>query len=187
MFADLFSEATRRGLKAVQTQNPGLYYHNAALYALERKQYAQRLCLEAAKVLTLAQAEAVLAPGENSVYFGQRPWRRGLSGECNCQSCSYVYCNVPDKVIYWFIVHIGAIYVYSTCSINFKQRLVVCVIIMFPLYLCADDKPSNMALRQTCIQAMQAQEYRVQHSVSRKGWKGSMSTEDFVPANTHTI
>ncbi len=81
-FADLFSEATRRGLKSLQIQNPGLYFHNAALYAIERKQYAQRLCLEAAKVLTLSQAASELRAGDQTVYFGQRPWRRGLPGGC---------------------------------------------------------------------------------------------------------
>ncbi len=81
-FADLFSESTRRGLKSLQIQNPALYFHNAALYAIERKQYAQLLCLEAAKVLTLSQAASILGAGDQTVYFGQRPWRRGLSGGC---------------------------------------------------------------------------------------------------------
>ena len=80
-FADLFSDATRQGLKALQTQNPGIYYHNAALYAIERREQANRLCLEAAKIITLSQAVSELDPGEGNVYFGQRPWRRGLSGK----------------------------------------------------------------------------------------------------------
>ena len=83
-FADLFSVATRQGLQGLQTQNPGIYYHNAALYAIEGRDQANRLCLEAAKIITIAQAVSKLAPGKESVYYGQRPWRHGFSGKDQC-------------------------------------------------------------------------------------------------------
>ncbi|KAG2465623.1 TPC11 protein, partial [Polypterus senegalus] len=39
-FGDLFDEAVKLGLTAIQTQNPGFYYQQAAYYAQERKQLA---------------------------------------------------------------------------------------------------------------------------------------------------
>ncbi|RMC14011.1 hypothetical protein DUI87_09097 [Hirundo rustica rustica] len=39
-FGDLFDEAIKLGLTAIQTQNPGFYYQQAAYYAQERKQLA---------------------------------------------------------------------------------------------------------------------------------------------------
>ncbi|KAH0616126.1 hypothetical protein JD844_027010 [Phrynosoma platyrhinos] len=43
-FGDLFDEAIKLGLTAIQTQNPGFYYQQAAYYAQERKQLATTLC-----------------------------------------------------------------------------------------------------------------------------------------------
>lgn len=43
-FGDLFDEAIKLGLTAIQTQNPGFYYQQAAYYAQERKQLAKTLC-----------------------------------------------------------------------------------------------------------------------------------------------
>lgn len=43
-FGDLFDEAIKLGLTAIQTQNPGFYYQQAAYYAQERKQLASMLC-----------------------------------------------------------------------------------------------------------------------------------------------
>ncbi len=43
-FGDLFDEAIKLGLTAIQTQNPGFYYQQAAYYAQERKQQAGQLC-----------------------------------------------------------------------------------------------------------------------------------------------
>ncbi|KAI5100724.1 trafficking protein particle complex subunit 11, partial [Silurus meridionalis] len=43
-FGDLFDEAIKLGLTAIQTQNPGFYYQQAACYAQERKQQAAQLC-----------------------------------------------------------------------------------------------------------------------------------------------
>lgn len=43
-FGDLFDEAIKLGLTAIQTQNPGFYYQQAAYYAQERKQLANIFC-----------------------------------------------------------------------------------------------------------------------------------------------
>lgn len=43
-FGDLFDEAIKLGLTAIQTQNPGFYYQQAAHYAQERKRQAMQLC-----------------------------------------------------------------------------------------------------------------------------------------------
>ena len=43
-FGDLFDEAIKLGLTAIQTQNPGFYYQQAACYAQERKSQAGQLC-----------------------------------------------------------------------------------------------------------------------------------------------
>ncbi|KAJ8416548.1 hypothetical protein AAFF_G00358360 [Aldrovandia affinis] len=45
-FGDLFDEAIKLGLTAIQTQNPGFYYQQAAYYAQERKQQATHLCID---------------------------------------------------------------------------------------------------------------------------------------------
>lgn len=43
-FGELFDEAIKLGLTAIQTQNPGFYYQQAACYSQDRKQLAQQLC-----------------------------------------------------------------------------------------------------------------------------------------------
>lgn len=43
-FGELFDEAIKLGLTAIQTQNPGFYYQQAACYSQDRKQMAQQLC-----------------------------------------------------------------------------------------------------------------------------------------------
>lgn len=43
-FGELFDEAIKLGLTAIQTQNPGFYYQQAACYSQDRKQQAHHLC-----------------------------------------------------------------------------------------------------------------------------------------------
>lgn len=43
-FGELFDEAIKLGLTAIQTQNPGFYYQQAACYSQDRKQLAHQLC-----------------------------------------------------------------------------------------------------------------------------------------------
>ena len=55
LFADIFSEAIRNGLPAIQTQHPGLYYQQAAQHAIARRELAEELCAS-------ESAPKVLAP-----------------------------------------------------------------------------------------------------------------------------
>ena len=75
-FGDLFSEAVKLGLKDLQTQNPGIYYYQAALYAIERKRLSNKLCLDASK----STSSQLVSPLPETTYCGQRPWRKDLTG-----------------------------------------------------------------------------------------------------------
>ena len=44
VFGDLFDEAIKLGLTAIQIQHPGFYYQQAANHALTRKQLCHSLC-----------------------------------------------------------------------------------------------------------------------------------------------
>lgn len=44
VFGDIFDEAVKLGLPAVQTQHPGIYYQQAAQYAILRKKSCEELC-----------------------------------------------------------------------------------------------------------------------------------------------
>ncbi|KAF5306179.1 hypothetical protein FQR65_LT07455 [Abscondita terminalis] len=73
VFGDIFDEAVKLGLPAVQTQHPGLYYQQAAQYAMLRKKSCQELCQN-------VLAYPVPDPLENLrhlEFYGQRPWRPG--------------------------------------------------------------------------------------------------------------
>eukprot|EP00794_Sanderia_malayensis_P013921 gene13921-15373_t len=72
LFGDLFQEAVKNGLQAIQTQHPGFYYQQAALCSLSRRKDCSRLCKysESIKSDALNKADYI-------EYFGQRPWRRG--------------------------------------------------------------------------------------------------------------
>ena len=61
------------GLPAIQTQHPGLYYQQAAQYAIKRRQLAEELCYEAAAY----PVPDPLVDAENMEFYGQRPWRPG--------------------------------------------------------------------------------------------------------------
>ncbi|KAL2077658.1 hypothetical protein ACEWY4_027162 [Coilia grayii] len=75
-FGDLFDEAIKLGLTAIQTQNPGFYYQQAAYYAQERKQQAGQLCSHEASVAYPAPDPLETAAGVLD-FYGQRPWRQG--------------------------------------------------------------------------------------------------------------
>ena len=49
VFGDIFDEAIRQGLPALQTQHPGFYYQQAAQHAADRKE----ACLELCKVMKI--------------------------------------------------------------------------------------------------------------------------------------
>lgn len=44
IFGDIFDEAVKLGLPAVQTQHPGIYYYQAAQYMITRKRLCHELC-----------------------------------------------------------------------------------------------------------------------------------------------
>ncbi|XP_075220488.1 trafficking protein particle complex subunit 11 gry isoform X2 [Lycorma delicatula] len=73
MFGDLFDEAIRLGLPAVQTRHPGFYYEQAARHAVNRKFSCLELCLEVDKY----PENDPLVGYENLEFYGQRPWRPG--------------------------------------------------------------------------------------------------------------
>ncbi|KAK2890874.1 hypothetical protein Q8A67_013517 [Cirrhinus molitorella] len=75
-FGDLFDEAIKLGLTAIQTQNPGFYYQQAAYYAQERKQQAGQLCSHEPGVGYPAPDPLETSSGVLD-FYGQRPWRQG--------------------------------------------------------------------------------------------------------------
>lgn len=73
VFGDIFDEAVKMGLPAVQTQHPGIYYQMAAQFAIKRKQACQELC---ASVLAYPNPDP-LEGYAHMEFYGQRPWRPG--------------------------------------------------------------------------------------------------------------
>ncbi|XP_061690008.1 trafficking protein particle complex subunit 11 isoform X2 [Syngnathoides biaculeatus] len=73
-FGELFDDAIKLGLAAIQTQNPGFYYQQAAYYSQERKRLAHQLS-QAGAIYLSSDAMDILNGGLD--YYGQRPWRQG--------------------------------------------------------------------------------------------------------------
>ncbi|XP_076446039.1 trafficking protein particle complex subunit 11-like [Babylonia areolata] len=73
LFGDLFDEAIKLGLTAIQTQHPGFYYQQAANHAIFRKQLCHGLCVDQDKQAQLSLLEGL----EHLDFYGQRPWRQG--------------------------------------------------------------------------------------------------------------
>ncbi|XP_030620604.1 trafficking protein particle complex subunit 11 isoform X1 [Chanos chanos] len=74
-FGDLFDEAIKLGLTAIQTQNPGFYYQQAAYYAQERKQQAAHLCNH--ESTSYPSPDPLETPSGALDFYGQRAWRQG--------------------------------------------------------------------------------------------------------------
>jgi len=76
IFGDLFETAIASGLQPNQTQHPGYYYYEAALYSIKRRLSCKSFFKE------LANLEDNWADNffdnVNLSYYGQRPWRRGM-------------------------------------------------------------------------------------------------------------
>lgn len=71
-FGELFDEAIRAGLPAIQSQHPGFYYQHAAQFTVKRRQAMRSVCSEA------LQYPPAPDPLEGIVeFYGQRPWRPG--------------------------------------------------------------------------------------------------------------
>ncbi|XP_047675733.1 trafficking protein particle complex subunit 11 isoform X1 [Tachysurus fulvidraco] len=75
-FGDLFDEAIKLGLTAIQTQNPGFYYQQAACYAQERKQQATLLCSHEPSA-SFPTPDPLETNAGALDFYGQRPWRQG--------------------------------------------------------------------------------------------------------------
>ncbi|XP_077387667.1 trafficking protein particle complex subunit 11 [Festucalex cinctus] len=73
-FGELFDDAIKLGLAAIQTQNPGFYYQQAAYYSQERKRLALQLS-QAGPIHPSPDPLDILSGGLD--YYGQRPWRQG--------------------------------------------------------------------------------------------------------------
>lgn len=73
VFGDLFDEAIKLGLTAIQTQHPGFYYQQAANHSISRKQLCRGLC----KPLTQVFQPDPLESLNHLDFYGQRPWRQG--------------------------------------------------------------------------------------------------------------
>ncbi|XP_069136567.1 trafficking protein particle complex subunit 11-like [Argopecten irradians] len=73
VFGDLFDEAIKLGLTAIQTQHPGFYYQQAANHAVNRKQLCRGVC----KPLTQLVHPDPLEFLDNLDFYGQRSWRQG--------------------------------------------------------------------------------------------------------------
>ncbi|XP_026845227.1 trafficking protein particle complex subunit 11 [Drosophila persimilis] len=91
VFAELFCEAIKNGLPALQTQHPGIYYHKAAEYVMKRRDAAQQ-----AFASLLDSGEAALTtnnPNPLSLYtefFGIRAVKTGdlvAEQQANVQLC----------------------------------------------------------------------------------------------------
>ncbi|XP_042323158.1 trafficking protein particle complex subunit 11 isoform X2 [Sceloporus undulatus] len=76
-FGDLFDEAIKLGLTAIQTQNPGFYYQQGAYYAQERKQLATTLCNHEPAAIYPSPDPLETQTGVLD-FYGQRPWRQGI-------------------------------------------------------------------------------------------------------------
>lgn len=73
-FAEIFADAIKHGLPAIQTQHPGLYYQQAANYAVQRRKLAEELC--SPDIVYPADPDPLI--NEHSLeYYGQRAWRPG--------------------------------------------------------------------------------------------------------------
>uniref|UniRef100_A0A3Q2EE88 Trafficking protein particle complex subunit 11 n=1 Tax=Cyprinodon variegatus TaxID=28743 RepID=A0A3Q2EE88_CYPVA len=77
-FGELFDEAIKLGLTAIQTQNPGFYYQQAACYSQDRKQMAQQLCqVRPCAGTTYPSPDPLDTQSGGLDFYGQRPWRQG--------------------------------------------------------------------------------------------------------------
>ncbi len=95
MFGDLFDHAIQSGLVPSQMQNPGYYYYEAAVQAMQRRKLCNLLCIDVLNEInkeTIQLFNSVLLPSQQMEFFGQRPWRPG------CQSRFFFILLVNYKI-----------------------------------------------------------------------------------------
>lgn len=76
-FAELFCEAVKNGLKAIQTQHPGIYYGKAAEYMKKRKEAFQQCCALAPQSPTTPTAPSAAANIMCNEFYGVRGSKTG--------------------------------------------------------------------------------------------------------------
>uniref|UniRef100_A0A667WE77 Trafficking protein particle complex subunit 11 n=1 Tax=Myripristis murdjan TaxID=586833 RepID=A0A667WE77_9TELE len=77
-FGELFDEAIKLGLTAIQTQNPGFYYQQAACYSQDRKlQLSNPTNYDMFHGVSLPTPDPLETPTGGLDFYGQRPWRQG--------------------------------------------------------------------------------------------------------------
>ncbi|XP_066936238.1 trafficking protein particle complex subunit 11-like [Clytia hemisphaerica] len=70
LFGELFQEAIKNGLQAIQTQHPGFYYQSAANATMTRREYCKKIC-------QFSEAVNSDVLSGHLEFYGQRPWRPG--------------------------------------------------------------------------------------------------------------
>ncbi|CAI4232277.1 unnamed protein product [Auanema sp. JU1783] len=114
-FAQLFESAVQNGLTAVATLNPGTHLDMAAsIYSLANKEIA-----------ILKAAQPIPGPyptpdplANETVYFGQRPWRVGLSGVATAD----IELNAVKAIILRLVVNYeGVISLLNAAMHQFKR------------------------------------------------------------------
>lgn len=75
----MFERAVVNGLVALQTQHPGLYIESAAFYYRQANEAIKILKACHARKLSYPDPDPLVAPCPIT-FYGQRPWRAGVSG-----------------------------------------------------------------------------------------------------------
>lgn len=78
-FADLFCEAIKNGLPALQTQHPGIYYHKASEYIVKRRDAFKICCSLSPEIEPISSANTPAAALFSTIsdFFGMRSTRSG--------------------------------------------------------------------------------------------------------------
>jgi len=89
LFASLFDVAIMSGLIPSQMQNPGYYYMESALQAMQRRKLCLSVCTQTQfnelNPQNLELFNSILQSTQQMEFFGQRSWRPG----CQSESRSY--------------------------------------------------------------------------------------------------
>lgn len=79
-FADVFCEAIKFGLPALQTQHPGIYYHKAAEYVGKRKDAFQQCCSASSPLVEFLPLNEQNFDNYTRILYSDYYGRRGGSG-----------------------------------------------------------------------------------------------------------
>uniref|UniRef100_A0A8C2CBH0 Trafficking protein particle complex subunit 11 n=1 Tax=Cyprinus carpio TaxID=7962 RepID=A0A8C2CBH0_CYPCA len=139
-FGDLFDEAIKLGLTAIQTQNPGFYYQQAAYYAQERKQQVGQLCSHEPGVGYPAPDPLETTSGALD-FYGQRPWRQG-------HQRTKMLCFLQEKKLNILQIRTNSISLLMVVCVCFCQELIIALlsnaVAQFKKYKCPRMKSHLM-------------------------------------------